>query len=336
MLRRSGWLFLSLLLLIAPSVSFGQASSSPIRVSLSGYVREEGSGQLIVGARVDLLNAMGSPIGSVFSNGNGIYEFNEIPGDCYVVVQHDGYTSVREFIRPGGAPHVDRDIFLRPQASGSAPTAVNPVSQHELSIPAKARESFDKGIQLVVQKSDYHGAISQFEKAIAKFPDYYEAYAAMGLAQDKTGDAQAAEASLRKSIELSYEKYSPAMIDLASLLNDGKRFSESEPLLRKVVAQDASSWRGHYELAVALAGENRYKDALASAVASRDLKSDNPQTFLLLYKLHIETDDFPAALQDTNGYLKLVPTGPMADRVRKMQQRLQQAVKTSAAPASHP
>lgn len=336
MFRRSAWLFLFLLFLVAPSACFGQSSASPIRVSLSGYVREEGSAQLIVGARVDLLNAMGSPIESTYSNGNGIYEFHEIPGDCYVVVQHDGYASVREFIRPGGAPHVDRDIFLRPQPSGLAANAVNPVSQHQLSVPSKARESFDKGIQLVVQKSDYRGAIAQFEKAIARFPDYYEAYAAMGLAQDKMGDAQAAEGSLRKSIEMSNEKYSQAMIDLGSLLNGGKRFSESEPLLRKVVAQDGSSWRGHYELAVALTGENRYKDALASAVASRDLKSDNPQTFLLLYKLHIETDDFPAALQDTDGYLKLVPTGSMADRVRKMQERLQQTLKTSTTPASHP
>jgi hypothetical protein len=315
------------LLLLAPFSCLAQQET--LKKILSGYVREEGSGHVISEARIELQNAMGTPIEFAYSDGNGTYEFDDIPGDCYVSVQHEGYAPVREYVRPDGSGHVYKDILLRIVSGGSATKSVNPIPQHELSVPPKARELFEKGVQLVVDKADYRGAVAQFERAIAKYPSYYEAYAAMGLAQNKIGDAAAAEASLRKSIELSAEKYPQAMVDLATMYNAGKRFSDSEPLLRKVIALDASSWRGQFELAVALSGMKRFSDALVSATAARDLKPDNPQTYLLLYNLHIHTDDFPAALRDTDSFLKLTPDGADADRVRKMQEQVQKAIQSS-------
>jgi tetratricopeptide (TPR) repeat protein len=314
------------LLLLAPSSCAGQG---PLKKVLSGYIREEGSGHVISSARIELQNAMGTPIAYAYSDGNGAYEFDDIGGDCYVSVQRESYAPLREFVRPDGSGHVYRDFLLRPVSGDSAPKPLNPVSQHQLSIPPKARELFEKGVQLVVEKSDYRGAVGQFAHAIAKYPSYYEAYAAMGLAQNKMGDARAAEAALRKSIELSAEKYPPAMIDLAAMFNGGKRFSEAESLLRKVIALDASSWRGQFELAVALSGQQRFKEAVGSAAAARDLKPENPQVYLLLYNLHIHTDDFPAALRDTESYLKLIPEGAAADRVRRMREQVQKAVQSS-------
>ena len=316
------------LLLLAPLPSLAQ--QEPLKKILSGYIREEGSGHIISAARIELQNAMGTPIEFAYSDGNGTYEFDDIPGDCYVAVQHEGYAPVREYIRPDGSGHVYKDILLRTASSESGSKSVNPVSQHELSVPPKARELFDKGVQLIVDKSDYRGAVAQFARAIARYPTYYEAYAAMGLAQNRMGDAAAAEAALRKSIELSAEKYPQAMVDLAAMFNVQKRFSDAESLLRKAIAVDASSWRGQFELAVALSGQQRFKEAVTSASAARDLKPENPQIYLLLYNLHIRTNDFPAALSDTESYLKLTPDGAAADRVRRMQEQVQKAVQSSS------
>jgi tetratricopeptide (TPR) repeat protein len=330
-------------LLLAPAC-FAQVGAG-IKKSLSGYIREDGTGHIVVSARIELQNAMGSPLDYTFSDGNGMYVFNEILGDCYLAVQHEGYASVREFVRPEGAPDVKKDIFLHPLPPGTTSTEKNPVSQHELTIPPKARQSFDKGVQLVVEKSDYRGAIAEFSKAISKYSDYYEAYAAMGLAQDKMGDASSAEASLRKSIEMSHEKYAQAMIDLGSMFNTGKRFSDAEPLLRSAAALDSSSWRAQYELAVALCGEKKFADAIPSAAAARDAKSDNPQIYLLLYSLHIQTDNFSAAVGDIDGYLKLSPNGATSDKLRKLREQIQKRELNGAAdsaksappsPTSHP
>ena len=316
------------LFLLAPASSFGQGQI-PEKKILSGYIRDEASGHILGEARLELQNAMGTPISFAYSDGNGTYEFDDIPGDCYVSVQHDGYESVREYIRPDGSGHVYKDILLRPVAGASGSKSVNPISQHELSVPPKAREFFAKGVQLIVDKSDYRGAVAEFARAIAKYPTYYEAYAAMGLAQNRMGDATAAETALRKSIELSAEKYPQAMVDLAAMFNVQKRFSDAEPLLRKAIAVDASSWRGQFELAVALSGQHRFKEAVTSASAARDLKPENPSIYLLLYNLHIRTEDFPGALHDTESYLKLAPDGATADRVRRMQDQVQKEVQAS-------
>jgi len=316
------------LILLAPASSFGQGQI-PEKKILSGYIRDEASGHILGEARIELQNAMGTPISFAYSDGNGTYEFDDIPGDCYVSVQHDGYESVREYIRPDGSGHVYKDILLRPASAAPGSKSVNPISQHELSVPSKAREFFAKGVQLIVDKSDYRGAVAEFARAIAKYPTYYEAYAAMGLAQNRMGDAAAAETALRKSIELSAEKYPQAMVDLAAMFNVQKRFSDAEPLLRKAIAVDASSWRGQFELAVALAGQHRFKEAVTSASAARDLKPENPSIYLLLYNLHIRTEDFPGALRDTESYLKLSPDGATADRVRRMQEQVQKEVKAS-------
>jgi len=313
------------LLFLAPSFCFGR-QQEPLRKILSGYIREEGTGQVIPEARIELQNAMGTPIGFVYSDRNGTYEFDDIPGDCYVSVQHEGYAPLREFVRPDGSGHVYKDIMMRMVGHDSGSKSASPVSEHQLSIPPKARELFDKGIQLIVDKADYRGAVAQFAKAIAKYPSYFEAYAAMGLAQNKMGDAAAAEAALQKSVALSSEKYPQAMLDLASMYNTGKRFPDAEPLLRKVIALDASSWRGQYELAVAIAGQQRFKEAATFASAARDLKPENPQIYLLLYNLHIQTDDYKSALQDTESYLKLAPDGATADRVRRMQEQVKKAL----------
>jgi len=297
-------------------------------------VREEGSGQVISEARIELQNAMGTPIEFIYSDRNGTYEFDDIPGDCYVSVQHEGYAPFRELVRPNGSGHVYKDILLRIVSREPGAVSTTPVSQHQLSIPPKAREMFDKGIQLIVEKSDYRGAVAQFARAISRYSSYYEAYAAMGLAQNKMGDAAAAEAALRKSIELSAEKYPQAMIDLASIYNGQKRFVDAEPLFRKVIALEPSSWRGQFELAVALAGQQRFKEAVTCATAARDLKPENPQVYLLLYNLHIHTNDFTGALGDTEGYLKLTPDGATADRVRRMQEQVRKAAQTSGADPS--
>jgi tetratricopeptide (TPR) repeat protein len=316
------------LLLLAPLP--GLAQQEPLKKILSGYIREESSGHIISAARIELQNAMGTPISFAYSDGNGMYEFDDIPGDCYVAVQREGYAPVREYIRPDGSGHVYKDILLRAASGEAGSKSVNPVSQHELSVPPKARELFDKGVQLIVDKSDYRGAVAEFARAIARYPTYYEAYAAMGLAQNRMGDAAAAEAAFRKSIELSAEKYPQAMVDLAAMFNVQKRFSDAESLLRKAIAVDASSWRGQFELAVALSGQHRFKEAITSASAARDLKPENPQIYLLLYNLHIRTNDFPAALSDTESYLKLTPDGAAADRVRRMQEQVQKAVQSSS------
>ena len=113
--------------------------------------------------------------------------------------------------------------------------------------------------------------LTQFQRAIKEYPDYYEAYAQVGMTHMNLGDAASSERMLRKSIALSDEQYVDAYRMLASLFTDGQRFAEAEVLARKAVELNANAWQGYFELARALYGLNNLADAQANATIAAEL-----------------------------------------------------------------
>ena len=60
-------------------------------------------------------------------------------------------------------------------------------------MPQKARDAMSKGISLLYDKSDYAGSIKQFERAIQAYPNFYEAYAQIGVAYMNMKDTARSE-----------------------------------------------------------------------------------------------------------------------------------------------
>jgi tetratricopeptide (TPR) repeat protein len=210
----------------------------------------------------------------------------------------------------------------------------DPVSLHELNIPDKARDAFDKGMKLLIgSKPDYRRALASFERAIREYPDYYEAYAEMGVAYARLGDRAAAELSLRKSVQMSASRYPDALFLLAEMLNDGGQYIDSEGFARQCVTQDESSWSCELELARALAGLKHPVEAEAVATKASLLNPNNAKTYLVLGNIHIQQRKYEAVVKDFDAYLKLDPSSPMSDQVRASEAQARKAL-ASAPPAS--
>jgi tetratricopeptide (TPR) repeat protein len=197
------------------------------------------------------------------------------------------------------------------------------ISAHQLSVPHKAHDEFEKGMTLIYLKADYHGAITQFQLAIKDFPTYYEAYAEEGNAYYQLQEMEHAEEALRKSVDLSSGQYADASFTLAALLTDKKHYEEAATTARRGISVDASSWRGPFELARALTALKQTEEAEKSAQQSRDMMPDNPPVYLLLANIHIQRKDYPALVRDLDDYLRLAPTGPGADQARKTREHVQ-------------
>ena len=63
--------------------------------------------------------------------------------------------------------------------------------------------------------------------------------------------------------------------------------------------------------------------------------------YLVLADIHIELRNDAALLEDLNGYLKVAPNGPYADKARQQRDELQQQSRNTRAssantPAAHP
>ena len=322
-----------LLIFIASALpSLAQNRPGPIRSTygIAGTVRDDYDQHTMESVRVDLKQATGTPINSTFTRGSGEFEFFGIPNGDYVLeIVAPDYEPYREPVTIENSARRGLAIFLRRPISVMTTNSSAIISAHELSVPRKAHDEYEKGLNLIFSKSDYKGAIVQFQRAIKDFPNFYEAYAQIGSAYTFLGQIGPAEEAMRKSIELSSNRYSDALFMLAGLLNNTKRFQEAQGLSRQAVAVDGSSWRGHFEMARALSGLKRAEEAEKSASKARDLKPDDPGVYLILANIHIQLRDYPSLLKDLNTYLKLSPNGPEAEQARKTRDELQTAMQST-------
>jgi tetratricopeptide (TPR) repeat protein len=293
--------------------------------TVSGVVWDAQSRLRIDGVRVDLRSFSGGTLATAITSGSGSFLFNNVgAGDYELVFEDVGYADARERVEVDG-PVFGLMVGLRRLGvpEGGAPGNKLTVSVRELSIPRKAREAMSKA-QLLYQKSDYPGSIKQFQRAVDAYPNYYEALAQMGLAYLRMKDRAHAEQSLRKSIEVSQERYADAFSLLAAFFSSVRNFADAEEQARKAVELDPNSWHAQSELAQALLGLGRPAEAETYAQAAGRLQPDNPTIYLVLADIHIELRNNAALLEDLNGYLKLAPDGPYAAKARQQRDELQQ------------
>jgi Flp pilus assembly protein TadD len=338
-----GFLFL-LVTCVLPALGQMRSPGRSASYTIDGTVTDENTHQSISGIRVDLKQSAGIPINSTFTGGGGNFEFVGVTNGTYTIeINEKGYEPVRQGIEIRNQSQLSVSVSLTKSAFVVNPGASSgaTISAHQLSVPRKARDEYEKGIDLLYRKSDYLGAITQFDHAIKDYPTYYEAYADMGDAYQQLHEADQAEAAFRKSVDLSSSRYPVALVMLAELLNDANRFEEAATFARKAVDVDPSSWNGPFELARALSGLKQTDEAEKSAIQARDLNPQNAPVYLMLANIHIEKQDLPALLKDLDTFLKLSPSGPNADQVRKLQadllaakQQAEQAGKDSGGRAS--
>lgn len=322
-LRRS---FL-LLFLLALSVLPGNTQTAPTRraiFGIGGSVRDDINHRSIESIQVALKQVTGVIVNTTFTRNNGDFEFDGLGnGDYIIEINATDYERFQQQVTISGASRMGISIFLSRTGKALSSASQLSISAHQLSVPHKAHDEFEKGMTLIYLKSDYRGAIAQFQLAIKDFPTYYEAYAEEGSAYYQLQEVDHAEEALRKSIDLSSGQYADPMFTLAGVETDVKRYAEAEAIARRGISVDSSSWRGPFELARALTALKKTDEAEKSAEHSRDLMPDNPPVYLLLANIHIQRKDYPALMRDLDDYLRLAPTGPEADQARKTRERVQ-------------
>ena len=198
----------------------------------------------------------------------------------------------------------------------------NVVSVRELSIPPKALHAFDQGIELLARK-DAAGSLPHFQRAIAQFARYYEAYYRMGEADLRLWHVADAEQAFRKSIELSGGQYAQAWLALGAVLVDQKKYAEAEGVTRKGLDLDPASWAGHYYLGFALLGMNRLAEAENSVLEALRRKTDSMEALRLLVDIHAHERNHGAMLKDLEEYLKLDPDSPTSVKARALLETVQ-------------
>lgn len=315
----------------APAISAGRHRTA--MYSIRGTLRDAATNRNLTGVKVDLHQLGGAAVATVFTDVSGDFTFNNLGSGLYeIAVSEAGYEPVNQQVSVEDSVF-GLQVWLRKMNGPHGESAGPTVSVRELSIPRKAHELMQKGLMLLYKNSDYRGSITQFQRAIKEYPGYYEAYSEIGVAYMHLGDVASAEEALRRSIDVSEQRYADAYFVLAGLYVNAKRFADAEPVARKGTQLDDSSWKGHFELASALDGLDRDEEAETEAQAAAQLQPDGAAAHLLLANIHIRLHRYSAVLEDLNAYLKLEPNGDHAEQARQLRDQIQTALEKAQAEA---
>lgn len=268
---------------------------------------------------------------AVATDFRGRFEFREIPQGTYQVsASEQGYGSASTITEVGMFP---AEITLYLSSASAPPRGENAyvVSLRELKIPSKAQNEYERGLDLMA-KRDFVGSLTHFNKAAAVYPDYYEAFYHIGVAEIRLNHQDKAIDALQKAIDLSGGRYaSPQFAYGLVLCNQGKP-TEAERVIRRGLEVDDNSAEGHLFLGIVLLDQNRLGEAEKSLREALLRKPQYPDVYLVLADVHAKRGDYRAQVEDLNTYLKLVPSAPGSDYVRKVREAAKGLLSRPASP----
>src|SRR4051812_18894668 len=253
------------------------------------------------------------------TNKQGKYTFAGIPNSTYhLLIEHVGYQDVQRNIDISMSGMAYEDIVLKPkpgtnppETSASAPGAV--LNARVAAITPEAKKEFDAG-QQAMGTNDLPGSAQHFQKAIALYPNYAEAYQLLGVAQlqmaQKPEDLKAVEASEMKAIDLEKDLPNAYYILGIARASMGNTPAAEEPFTT-FISKDPNNPDGHFELAKTEFALNKFPEAEMHARKAIELKEKNPGVHVILgYALlrQKKPDDAKRAFQE---YLKVAPDSPM-------------------------
>jgi len=217
------------------------------------------------------------------------------------------------------------NIDLRPDPGSTILNSGNEtpgklVSALDLSVPANARQEYEKG-QRALQENKWDASISHFRKAIKLYEPFPQAYTMAGTAYLEQKNFKEAEKALERATTLD-AKSSEAYLALGAVFNQTRQYAQAETALLRGLELRPDAPGGHYELARTYWELGRWQEAAPHARKAVSLTPDLASPHALLGNILLREHNAQGALHEYQEYLRLDPKGSMADGVRQMIEKL--------------
>jgi Tfp pilus assembly protein PilF len=319
-----------LLALIVPATSASQMGRNT--VSVTGIVLTEGRNERIEHVIVRLCDTGGNLIIQTTTLDTGEFDFRGVQRGRYILTfQANGFQNTEVHLDLSFNSDKGMTVYMKPEAGKPLSTASGPsISAHELSMPRAARDLVASGKKKLYADKNARGGLADLQKAVLIAPNYYEAHYQIGMAHLTIGEAQEAEKSFRKSIEVSQDNYGDADVGLGTMLVEKGDVEAGEKTIRRGVELNPSSWMGFYELGKLDLNRSRLESGLQSAERARSLAPNTPIIYRLLANIHMRQKNYPGLLRDLDAYVKLDPDSPAGLRAKQMRVEVEQELAKQA------
>jgi tetratricopeptide (TPR) repeat protein len=191
------------------------------------------------------------------------------------------------------------------------------ISVTSMMAPKDAKKAYEHGLQSLL-KSRPDDAAKDFEKAVAVYPKYADAWVNLGKLRLGQQSVEPARSALMKAMESDPQLVEP-YLELGLLAAKDAKWQESGKYLDRAVELDPVDYpQAWYADAVANYNLRKYDAAERSArmAAKLDSRHANPRSGYLLGLVLVEKQDYSGAAAELTAYMKLAPNAPDLAQVK--------------------
>lgn len=192
------------------------------------------------------------------------------------------------------------------------------ISMTALHVPKDAAKAYDKGIA-AMGDDKYPAAQKQFERAVALYPDYAQAWSRLGETLDRQSKPKEAIAVWEHALQAD-PKYIRPYLQLMRLAVSDKRMEDAAALGVRALQQNPVEFPGIYYYDAVANYELKHPD-IAEKTARRAIDLDKVHEFpgaeAVLGKVLAEKGDTRGALDHLTQYVLLAPAADDAPSIRK-------------------
>lgn len=208
------------------------------------------------------------------------------------------------------------------------------VTVASLEVPAKARKDYEKGSE-ALEKGDLAEAEKSLRKAIDEYPKFAEAWLRMGDLEQRRKNAEGAMKDYQEAINAD-PNFALPYLRMAFLSAVNRNWEQTRQLSERLISLDPLSFPlAYYFNAVAEFNLKHMDKAESNALRaeSMDKQHAEPRVELLLASIYTAKGEYSSAADHYRAYLKLVPNGPLSDRVKTDLAKTEELAKSQAAPS---
>lgn len=214
-------------------------------------------------------------------------------------------------VSPSGPAALEK----RFNSAASVSPANGLVTVSELSIPAKARKEFDKGLD-ALRKGDLKQAARHLSEAIVIYPAFPGAYNNLGVVYARLGDTECERASLQKAIALN-DHFELAYLNWARMSLASSDYANADTALGKVANLDPGDPTALVLLAYSEFMQGHLPKAIAASARAHALGKPHVFAHRVAARAFEQQQQFDRAIGELTSYLKEDPSGPLSDSVRR-------------------
>lgn len=192
------------------------------------------------------------------------------------------------------------------------------ISVTSMLAPKDARKAYERGLHSLL-KNKAADAAKDFEKAVALYPKYADAWVSLGKLHLEQQSVASARAALLKAMDADPKLIAP-WVELGLLAARDANWQECGRYLDRALALDPVDFpQAWFADAVAHYNLKNYEAAEKSARAAvkLDRRHANPRSEYLLGLVLAERKDYAGAAEELTTYLRLAPNAPDLSQARE-------------------